>query len=118
MTVIPLKIGNASVTAEVAETPFRLALGLMFRRRLDPEGGMLLNFGKSANHAIHMWFVRFPLDVVFIDSDGVIARIHHARPWEFPFTAGTAVRYVLEVNAGFCLKNGITDGDRCANLPV
>ena len=117
MTVIPLKIGNATIRAEVADTSFRLALGLMFRSRLAPEEGMLLRFGKSANHALHMWFVRFPIDVIFIREDGNVARIHHARPWEFPFTAGSAVRYALEVNSGFCLRNGIKAGDPCINLP-
>jgi len=112
-----IKVGNAEVRAELAGTPFLLALGLMFRGRLAPGTGMLLRFGVSANHAIHMWFVRFPLDVIFIREDGVIARIHSARPWESPFTAGSAVRYVLEVDSGFCRKNGIRAGDRCANLP-
>ena len=112
-----IRIGKAVVSAQVADTLPKLALGLMFRAKLAPGDGMLLSFGRTANHAIHMWFVRLPLDVIFIKEDGTIARIHRAAPWGLPFAAGSPVRYVLEVNGGFCRRNGIKAGDKCLGLP-
>ena len=111
-----IEIKRAEIKAEIADTIPKLALGLMFRRKLAPNGGMLLRFVRSANHSIHMWFVRFPLDVIFIRDDGTIARIRRAVPWQLPLWAGSPVGYVLEVNAGFCRRHGIKAGDRCANL--
>ena len=110
-------IGKTPIKAEVADTAPMLALGLMFRGKLAQEEGMLLKFVRTADHAIHMWFVRFPLDVIFIRQNGTIARIVRAVPWQFPFSAGVPVRYVIEANAGFCRRKGIKAGDKCANLP-
>lgn len=112
-----MRIRGTEIEVEVADTPGSLALGLMFRRRLARGKGMLLKFARAADHRIHMWFVGFPLDVIFIREDGKIARIVRAAPWRMPFRAGVPVRYVLEVNGGFCRRKGIRVGDICKGLP-
>jgi len=113
LRVATLKIRRARVRAEIADTAWSKFVGLMFRKRLGKEAGMLLCFRWPADHPIHMMNVRFPLDVLFLKEDGRIAHIHHAVPGEWGFRAGKPVRYVLEVNAGFCRRNGIRAGDRC-----
>jgi uncharacterized protein len=65
-----------------------------------------------------MWNVRFPLDLIFIRQNGRIALIHKALPGESNFRPGKPVKYVLEVNAGFCTRNGIKTGDRCRIPPA
>src|ERR1041384_6955926 len=111
--VVQVKIHRATVKAEVAETWWQVSLGLMFRKYLAPNAGMLFILGRDADHAFHMWFVRIPLDVLFIDGDGRIAHIRSARPGAGPFRSGEAVRYVLEVNHGWCAAHGVGVGDRC-----
>lgn len=108
-----LKINGRALRVERAETWRALTWGLMFRRRLAPNNGMLLCFRRTANHAIHMWNVRFPLDVLFLEENGTIAHIRKALPGAFPFRSGKRVRYVLEVNAGWCARHGVRPGDRC-----
>jgi uncharacterized membrane protein (UPF0127 family) len=110
--LVRIKIKRAVIRAEIADTVPKLALGLMFRHKLAWGAGMLLRFGRSADHAIHTWFVRFPLDVIFIKESGAIAHIRRAVPWELPFRAGSPVRYVLEVGAGFCRRHRIKAGDK------
>ena len=112
-----IRIRKTGVRVEIAETVAGISLGLMFRKRLARTEGMLLRLPRSGNHSIHMWFVRFPLDIVFIREDGTIARIRRAVPWQMPFRAGSRVCFILEVNGGFCRRNGIRAGDRCRNLP-
>jgi len=111
-----VRIGGARVKAEIADGPVSRMLGLMFRKRLAKDAGMLLCFRRSGDHAIHMMNVRFPLDVIFVSSAGRIVCIHRAVPGEWPFRAGKPVRYVLEVNAGVCRRHRIRIGDRC-HLP-
>ena len=108
-----LTIRRTRVRAEIADTPWALMLGLMFRKSLAPDSGMLLCFRRAGNHGLHMKNVRFPLDVLFLDSGGTIVRMHHAVPGEWGFWPGTPVRYALEVNAGFCRRHRIRTGDRC-----
>ncbi|MEK7475559.1 MAG: DUF192 domain-containing protein [Candidatus Coatesbacteria bacterium] len=117
LPVAVLTVRRARIRAEIADTHLAKMLGLMFRRRLARNAGLLLCFRWTANHGIHMLNVRFPLDVLFLGADGRIVHIHRAVPGEWGFSAGQPIRYVLEVNAGFCRLHGIRAGDRCA-LPA
>lgn len=57
---------------EIASSPWRLALGLMFRKSLPEGKGMLFDFHFSGKHGIWMLFMRFPIDVYFLDKDGTV----------------------------------------------
>jgi hypothetical protein len=113
-----IRIGKARIRAEVADSFVALALGVMFRRGLGQDRGVLLKFRRAGNHALHMWFVRFPLDIAFIDEAGTVRKVTQARPWQAPFAPGCRVRYALELPAGYCRANGIGPGMRAAGLPA
>lgn len=113
LPVTQVRIGRLRIAAELAAGPWSRMLGLMFRRRLPRHRGMLLCFRRPGNHGIHMWNVRFPLDVIFITAAGRVARIRTARPGEFVFRPGRPVLHVLEINAGLCRRHGIRVGARC-----
>jgi len=63
---------------EIAATPWRRFMGLMFRRQLPEGHGLAL----APCNSIHMFFMRIPLDVAFLDGDGRVLRAYHGiRPW-------------------------------------
>jgi uncharacterized membrane protein (UPF0127 family) len=91
----------------VAETARSRLRGLLGRRGLPPGEGLLLRPAAS----IHTAFMRFPIDVVFLDRDfEVIAVVPELRPWRA--TARRGARSVLEVPAGECERRGISAGIR------
>ena len=106
--------GDVPVTVEVADTPERRNLGLMFRKDLPAEAGMLFVFDGSAPHTFWMKNTPLPLDMIFIGEDRRIVGIVKDT---VPYTTtsrgvGKPSRYVLEVNAGFSARHGVQDGDR------
>lgn len=100
------------VQAEVARSDAERERGLMFRRRLDPEAGML--FVMPGDRAWTFWMKNtlIPLDLIFADKDGrVVGVVPDARPLdESSSKVDTPSRYVLEVNGGWCRKHGVGVG--------
>lgn len=111
-----VRIKNVAVYAEVADTQERRALGLMHRKELPLDKGMLFVFEKDGTHGFWMKDTNFPLDIIWINSLKKIVGIKaDAQPClkDCPSMAPTASsRYVLEVNAGFAKRNKIEIGDR------
>jgi uncharacterized membrane protein (UPF0127 family) len=92
---------------ELAGTPLRRMRGLLGRRSLQPGEGMLI---RPAN-AIHMWFMRFAIDAVFLDSEARVLRIaRDLRPWRMAMRRGA--KAVLELPAGTCERASLREGDR------
>jgi len=100
------------VQAEVARTDDERERGLMFRRKLAPEAGMLFVMPGDRDWTFWMKNTLIPLDLVFADKDGrVVGVVEDARPLdESSRKAGTPSRYVLEVNGGWCQKHGVGVG--------
>jgi uncharacterized membrane protein (UPF0127 family) len=66
---------------EIASSPWKLGLGLMFRGGLAAGSGMLFDFHYEGRHAIWMAFMRFPVDIYFLDSSGsVMEKMKAAKP--------------------------------------
>jgi uncharacterized protein len=93
----------------VADRAHRRMRGLMGRSRLSSGQGMVLR----PAFAIHTHFMRFPIDVVFLDSDQVVIAIEKSlRPWRTASCRGA--REVVELAAGECDRRGLEVGDRVA----
>lgn len=101
-------------SAYLADTPEARTRGLMYVTRLEPDHGMLFDFRMTG--PAYMWMKNTPLslDMLFIDEQGVVARIEsRTRPFSTALIAsGTDVRAVLEINGGTAEKLGIAAGDR------
>jgi len=96
-------------SALVADTIGRRMRGLLGRKSLPPGEGILLRPAWS----IHTAFMRFPIDVVFIDPEQVVIRIDHAlRPFKTASCRGA--REIVELAAGECERRGLEVGDRVA----
>jgi uncharacterized membrane protein (UPF0127 family) len=99
---------------EVASSPEQRAHGLMYRRHLPSDHGMLFDFGASRPVSMWMRNTYIPLDMLFIEKDGNIARIAvETEPLsEEAITSGGPVKAVLELQGGITAKLGIRPGDR------
>jgi uncharacterized membrane protein (UPF0127 family) len=100
-------------TVEIADTFPSRAQGLMFRKHLDKDAGMLFLFDGEDIFSMWMKNTYIPLDMVFIRKDGTIARIEKNTTPESlqSISSGSPVVAVLELNAGICEALGITSGD-------
>jgi uncharacterized membrane protein (UPF0127 family) len=106
--------GEVVVQVEVADTPAAHARGLMFRKTLARDRGMLFLFEGEEDHSFWMKNTYLPLDLIFV-SQGleVVGVVEGAEPLtESPRTVGKPSRYVVEVNAGFARERGIGPGTR------
>ena len=106
--------GSHAFSVEVMRDDESRSRGLMFRRSMAADHGMLFDFEQIAPVAMWMKNTYLPLDMVFIRPDGMIARI--AADTEPQSTrvipSGEAVLAVLELNAGTTARLGIKAGDR------
>jgi uncharacterized membrane protein (UPF0127 family) len=114
----PLKVETAAgvrdFTVEIAQTPEDQATGLMYRREMAPNAGMLFIYPAVSRVTMWMKNTLLPLDMLFIGQDG---RIKHIVERTVPHSteligSNGPVRAVLELNAGTASRLGIKVGDR------
>ena len=114
---VTLSINKHALTAEVAANDNTRTTGLMHRRMMPENRGMLFVFTDEANHAMWMKNTFIPLSVAFIDSKGVITNIEDMKPHtEDAHPATRPVRYALEMNLGWFAKRGIKAGAKIEGL--
>ena len=107
-----IRVKRKPVVVEVANTRDRIARGLMYRRSLPRDEGML--FVYSIEQILSFWMrdTPIPLDVAFIDSDGRIAQITAMKPLtRRGCLSETRAMFGLEMNRGWFEANGVTVGD-------
>ena len=117
MPEITLTIAGQKLTAEVAATNPERMQGLMHRRMMPENRGMVFVFTEVANHAMWMENTFIPLSVAFIDSNGIITNIEDMKPHtRDAHPAVKPVRYALEMNLGWFAKRGIKAGAKIEGL--
>ena len=107
-------VGTLHFDVEVARTDETRATGLMHRREMAPDHGMLFDFRQDRMVTMWMRNTFIPLDMLFITKDGVIVRVtRNTTPHsERRLPSGEPVRAVLELNAGSAALLGIEAGDK------
>ncbi len=117
MPEIPLTIAGHKLTAEVAATDPDRMQGLMHRRMMPENRGMVFVFTRVDTHAMWMKNTYLPLSVAFIDSNGIITNIEDMQPQTLDsHGAVKPVRYALEMNLGWFAKRGIKAGAKIEGL--
>lgn len=109
-----------AVTVEVVDTPASRQRGLMYRKQLAPDAGMLFIFERPEHHAFWMHNTLIPLDMIFISADwNILGIVENATPLtdDSRSVAGDS-QYVLEVNAGFARSHGLQAGHGLRYLPA
>ncbi len=106
-----VKVGNTEVKAEIADTPLKRAKGLMFRKSLPEDEGMLFIFNEEDYHSFWMMNMSFPIDIIWINNEKkVVDIVKNAQPCKIPCTSyrpKEKAMYVLEVNANFTEEHKI-----------
>lgn len=106
--------GLVRFLVEVAADSSSQERGLMYRKSLAPNAGMLFDFHQPQPVTFWMRNTIIPLDMLFIRANGTISTIHaNAVPYsETPIPSAEPVRAVLEINGGRAKALGIEPGDR------
>ncbi len=111
-----IQIGEVNMSAFLADSPRKMTVGLMFRKSMKQNECMLFIFPNDRSHPIWMRNMRFPLDIVWLDSNRrVVDFVESAKPSSWHDFSGyrskAPSRYVIEFNAGFIRKNNIKIND-------
>ena len=97
---------------EVAKTPAEQQLGLMYRKEMAPDHGMIFVFQNDTVHSFWMRNTYLSLDMLFLDASlsvlGILERVPVLN--DEPRTIGKKGRYVIELNAGATANAGIVTG--------
>ena len=119
LPTLELRIKDARVCAEVVSQPQDRALGLMFRRSLAPDSGMLFVFDTDDFQRFWMKNTLIPLSIAFITRDSLITDVLEMAPLDTttPYSSSKPVRYALEMNSGWFQTHGIRPGDTVRGIP-
>ncbi len=101
--------GTIPYSVEIADTPALQQQGLMYRKSMSQNKGMVFAFEKPKFISMWMKDTYIPLDMLFVDEKGVIRHIHeNAHPLdETVISSPIPVKYVIELNAGQVKANDI-----------
>ncbi|WP_286173751.1 DUF192 domain-containing protein [Rhodobacter sp. NTK016B] len=104
--------GTAAFSVEIADDDAERAQGLMHRESMGRFAGMLFVFERPQRAVFWMENTLIPLDMLFIDDQGVVQHVHeNAVPMDrTPIDGGMGIQYVLEINGGMASRLGIEEG--------
>ncbi len=109
---IPLYLHHKEIWVEVAKTPEEIAYGLMGRKHLAEDGGMLFVFQTEGYHGFWMKDTLIPLSIAFFDKNGRIVWITDMKPLTLnSHVPPKPILYALEMNQGWFTKHSIKIGD-------
>lgn len=115
---VELTVGMHRIDAQVAKAPQERQIGLMHRKEMPPQEGMLFIFEQPAEQCFWMKNTLLPLTAAFVDDDGTIVNLADMKPQTLDSHCSTKpVRYVLEMNQGWFAKKGIKAGAKLGGAP-
>jgi len=113
MPMLELTSGMHRIEAEVAATDQHRQIGLMNRKAMPPQRGMLFVFNHENTHCMWMRNTLLPLSVAFMDAGGTIINIEDMQPQtEDNHCARRPARFALEMNVGWFAQRGIKPGTK------
>lgn len=118
LDAVRLNAGMMAIQAQVARTPQEREIGLMYRKAMGTNEGMLFAFEQPAQQCFWMKNTLLPLAVAFIADDGSVVNIDAMKPQTLDsHCSDKPVRYVLEMNEGWFTRHGIKPGSRIQGGP-
>ena len=117
LPAVQLSAGMHLIRAEVANSMEARMQGLMYRKEMAQNSGMVFVFEERAAHCMWMKNTLIPLSVAFLDQDGAIINIADMQPHsEQSHCASRPARYALEMNKGWFAQRGIKPGAKLGGL--
>ena len=112
LQTMKLFIGPEVVITELAMTQIQVGTGMMFRREMGENEGMLFVFARPHRTSFYMKNTLVPLNIAYIDSEGVVLELHELKPLdETPVGAASDnVQFVLEMNKGWFQRHNLSTG--------
>jgi len=118
LPAVELSAGMYLIRAEVAADFQTRGRGLMFRKELASNAGMLFVFDEPGSQCMWMKNTLIPLSVAFLDAHGTILNIEEMAPQtENSHCARRSADYALEMNGGWFAARGIKPGMRIGGIP-
>lgn len=114
-----LTINDKTISVELAVTMEQQARGLMFRKSLPENHGMLFFFEQPKQASFWMKNTLIPLSIAFIDQQGTILEIYPLEPLDTSAVVSRSyrVKYALEMNRNWFNRNQIQAGDKIQGIP-
>ena len=117
LPLMELSAGSHRIEAEVAANNAARMQGLMQRKSMAVQHGMLFVFDRDDQHCMWMRNTYLPLSVAFLDEKGRILNIEDMQPQtEDNHCAAQPARYALEMNIGWFAQRGVKRGDRIGGI--
>jgi len=117
LPVVQLSAGMHLIRAEVAADMATRSRGLMFRKSLAQNAGMVFVFDEASQHCMWMKNTLIPLSVAFLDDNGTIINIENMAPQtEDTHCAARPARYALEMDRGWFTARGIKPGTKLGGM--
>ncbi len=114
-----LRIQGHELHAEYAQTVAQRERGLMGRRELAADSGMLFRFDEVRRHCLWMKGTPLPLSAAFFDEAGLLVDVIDLEPFNTEIRCSKRpARYALEMNQGWFDERGVELGARLAGIPV
>ncbi|MCG3190398.1 MAG: hypothetical protein LKCHEGNO_03113 [Burkholderiaceae bacterium] len=108
-----LQVGMFNIRAQVASTPLQRQIGLMYRRGMPTQEGMLFVFEAASPQCFWMRNTLIPLSIAFLADDGTVVNLADMQPLsDETHCSARPVRFVLEMNQGWFAKRGVKAGTR------
>lgn len=118
LQAIQLTAGMHLIRAELAQTPEQRQKGLMYRRDLGANDGMLFIFEQASAQCFWMKNTPTPLTIAFLADDGSIVNLADMQPFdERSHCSAKPVRLVLEMHQGWFAKRGLKPGFKLGGAP-
>lgn len=115
---IPLSIGIYQIDTQLAVTSEQREIGLMFRKEMPQNEGMLFVFESPTRLCFWMKNTQLPLTAAFVADDGTIVNLENMKPQTTDSHCSTKpVRFVLEMNQGWFAKKGVKPGSKISGRP-
>lgn len=108
-----LKYNGITIANQVvfARNIFSQMLGLMLYKSIPQDFAMIFTLRKSTTLGVHMLFMRFPIDALFLNEDKRLVNIATLKPW-VGHKHVKGVKYLIEMNSGIVEEYGLKVGDQ------
>lgn len=113
-----IQVGDQTITVEVADDPAERARGLMYRKELAADAGMLFVYPSEDRRSFWMQNTSIPLSIAFMDAQGKVINVEDMVPFDRSSVPSSGpAQYALEMNKGWFAAKGVKPGDVVKDLP-